>query len=186
LSSAGSARSKANEAECALGRRSRLGARCYLPMCADRRPPGTVFVVLSLALAAAASTYLLSAPAGEDHGGSPPLSTEDSGFLDNPVLGVAAVAISITVVPLVLNRTRWRTAARNVSATVLLFGSLLGAASYGLPYFPAAVAMVVAAVADDRKTRRRNPRHPGCAKERLTPVSSRRGRLRRRLASIRR
>ena len=50
----------------------------------------------------------------------------------------------VIVLSVAAQGTWWRRRARVVSGALLLFGSLLGAMSVGLPYLPAAVALLVA------------------------------------------
>lgn len=60
------------------------------------------------------------------------------------VVIVLAVPVAIVALSVAAQGTSWRRRARIVSGALLLLGALLGAMSVGLPYLPAAVALLVA------------------------------------------
>jgi hypothetical protein len=60
------------------------------------------------------------------------------------VVLVLAVPVVLVALAVVAQSTRWRRAARIVSGSLLLLGCLLGAMSIGLPYLPAAIALLLA------------------------------------------
>jgi hypothetical protein len=60
------------------------------------------------------------------------------------VVIVLAIPVALVALSVAAQGTSWRRRARIVSGALLLFGSLLGAMSVGLPYLPAAVALLVA------------------------------------------
>ncbi len=60
------------------------------------------------------------------------------------VVIVLAVPLVLVGVAVAAQGTTWRRAARIASGSLLLLGCLLGAMSIGLPYLPAAIALLVA------------------------------------------
>ena len=67
------------------------------------------------------------------------LDSEGTGVVVVLAVPVALVAIAVTA-----QGSSWRRRARCLAGALLLVGSLLGAMSVGLPYLPAAVALLVA------------------------------------------
>ena len=61
---------------------------------------------------------------------------------------VLAIPVALVALSVAAQGTWWRRRARIVSGALLLFGSLLGAMSVGLPYLPAAVALLVRGATD--------------------------------------
>ncbi len=103
-------------------------------------------VVVACLLALAASGVVLFAPltTTETGGGS-----ETSSLLEEEpgaALGVTAVALGLTVMPLLLNGSGHARRFRSVSAVLLLLGSLAAILSVGALYLPSTLAMVVGAL----------------------------------------
>jgi hypothetical protein len=69
------------------------------------------------------------------------------------VVIVLAVPVALVALSVAAQGMWWRRNARIVSGTLLLLGSLLGAMSIGLPYLPAAVALLLAGLRTQPPTR---------------------------------
>jgi hypothetical protein len=123
-------------------------------------PVNRLVLFLPLLLAVVATVVLLVVPTGREES----ISTGPSGVtirssrsttlvqsdgLD--VLVLLAIPVVLTGLPLVFRRPRWRRVALLAASVLLLVLVVLGAASIGLFYLPAAVAMVIAAVVADRR-----------------------------------
>jgi hypothetical protein len=128
-----------------------------------RRPRGTLALLVSVVLAGAASGVCLFAPTGSVASGEATLSrpagatgistsereTEERTTLleEQPeaIIPIAGFALTLAVVPLLLNGTALRRPSRTISAALLLVGSLLAGFSVGLLYLPSALSMIIAA-----------------------------------------
>ncbi len=129
------------------------------------RDRGRWLVLLSLALAVAASGFALLGPTGTEEAAEeallesarpvePVVETRSttllgkirSGEEDAFVLVWLFVPIALAVAPLALLTTRVGLAARTVAAVLLLAFSVVAAASIGLFYMPSALSMAAAAV----------------------------------------
>jgi hypothetical protein len=126
---------------------------------ASRRRGHRVLLFAPLVLAVAAAAVLLVIPTGRAEScfvgiGEETVCSSRSTTLPETegwdVLGLLAIPVVLAGAPLMLGSTRLRRPALVVSSALLLVFAALGAASIGLFYLPAAVAMVVAAVLDAR------------------------------------
>jgi predicted membrane-bound spermidine synthase len=111
-------------------------------------------LALTAAVLAAASTAYLGLAGGATEqtaeGGFGGESAPQDRELLSPVVGAAAIGLLIAVLPLLLRRTRYAQRCTEVAAVLLLTGSLLGAASFGLFLLPSALVMLLAAIAGRR------------------------------------
>jgi hypothetical protein len=125
----------------------------------DSSPPAgrRVLPFVPVLLAVVAATALLVVPTGREE----TVSTSPSGDQVRrsrsttlvqsdgwKVLVPLAVPVALAGAPLVFRRTRWSRAAMVIASGLLLGMVVLGAASIGLFFLPAAATMVVAAVVD--------------------------------------
>jgi hypothetical protein len=130
-----------------------------------RRSRGTPALVVSVLLAVAASGVCLFAPTGSVASGEAVISrpagasgisvserkTEDlertTLVEEQPeaIIPIAGLALTLAVVPLLLNGTALRRPSRTICAALLVVGSLLAGFSVGLLYLPSALSMTVAA-----------------------------------------
>ncbi len=103
-------------------------------------------IVLGAALWVGAVTMLwLFAPVVEETDSF--LVTTHESLVDSEgssVVIVLAVPVVLVALAVAAQGTRWRRAARIASGSLLLLGCLLGAMSIGLPYLPAAIALLLA------------------------------------------
>lgn len=109
-------------------------------------PPGTKAVLVAFLLALAASGVVLFAPLTTTE---TEVGSETTSLLEEEpgaALGVSAVALGLTVIPLLLNGSGHVRRFRSVSAVLLLLGSLAAILSVGALYLPSALAMVVGAL----------------------------------------
>jgi hypothetical protein len=124
------------------------------------RQRGRAMLLLApLLLAVATAIVLLVVPTGRQEscfvgiGGETSCSSRSTTLPESDgwdVLAVLAIPVVIAGAPLMLGSTRLRRPALVVSSLLLLAFAVLGAASIGLFYLPAAAAMVIAAVLDAR------------------------------------
>ena len=111
-------------------------------------------IVLAAALWVAVVTFVwLFAPVGEStsvsqsSSGQVTTTTSHESLLETDGTGVVvvlAVPVALVAIAVVSQGSSWRRRARCIAGGLLLAGSLLGAMSVGLPYLPAAVALLVA------------------------------------------
>ena len=111
-------------------------------------------IVLGATLWVAVVTFVwLLAPIGESTSvsqsstGQITTTTSHDSLLDTEgtaVVGVLAVPVALVAIAIAAQGSSWRRRARCIAGGLLLVGSLLGAMSVGLPYLPAAVALLVA------------------------------------------
>ena len=111
-------------------------------------------IVLGAALWVAVVTFVwLFAPVGESTSvsqsstGQITTTTSHESLLDTEGTGVVvvlAVPVALVAIAIAAQGSSWRRRARCIAGGLLLVGSLLGAMSVGLPYLPAAVALLVA------------------------------------------
>lgn len=132
------------------------------------RPTGRpVLLLLPVVLALLAAVVLLVIPTGREesvsisstgeitrHSRSTTLVQSDGWSVLVPL----AVPVAIAGVPLALRRTRWRRGALVAASVLLLAFVVAGLLSIGVYYLPAAVAMVMAAIVDGRRSKA--PRGP--------------------------
>jgi hypothetical protein len=121
--------------------------------------PGTTALVVAFLLAVVASSVVLFAPlvTTETNG-----SSETSGLLESDpaaALGVTAVALMLTGLPLLLNGTHHTRRIRILSAVLLLVGAMAAILSVGSLFLPSAMAMSIAAFRSPRS--RGNPQLEG-------------------------
>ena len=111
-------------------------------------------IVLGGAVWVALVTFVwLFAPVGESTSvsqtstGQITTTTSHDSLLDTDGTGVVvvlAVPVVLVATAIAAQGSSWRRAARCLAGGLLLVGSLLGAMTVGLPYLPAAVALLVA------------------------------------------
>ena len=111
-------------------------------------------IVLGAAVWIAVVTLVwLFAPVGESTSvsqtstGQITTTTSHDSLLDTNGTGVVvvlAVPVALIAIAVAAQGSSWRRRARCIAGGMLLVGSLLGAMSVGLPYLPAAVAVLVA------------------------------------------
>ena len=111
-------------------------------------------IVLGAALWVAVVTFVwLFAPVGaatsvsQSSTGQVTTSTSHESLLETDGTGVVvvlAVPVALVAIAVAAQGSSWRRRARCIAGGLLLGGSLLGAMSVGLPYLPAAVALLVA------------------------------------------
>jgi len=120
---------------------------------------GRLMLLLPLLLAGIAAVVLLVFPTGRYESGSAGpggVSVQTTGsttLVQSDGWGVLvplSIPVVIAGVPLALSRTRWRRGALVAASVLLVIFVVLGAASVGLFYLPAAVATVAAAIVDAR------------------------------------
>jgi len=111
-------------------------------------------IVLGAAVWVAVVTLVwLFAPVGESTSvsqtstGQITTTTSHDSLLDTNGTGVVvvlAVPVALIAIAVAAQGSSWRRRARCIAGGLLLVGSLLGAMSVGVPYLPAAVALLVA------------------------------------------
>ena len=134
----------------------------------------TALVVLAVVLAVVGSTYALLGPTGsysetestpggqvvERTGSTTLLGQIRSGEEDAAIVFALAIPVLISLLPLLLARTRAREAAQIGSAALLLLFALVTGFSVGLFFLPSAAAMLAAVVVSGNRADRGPSRTP--------------------------